>query len=187
MSAVQPPEGAPSSARSAENRSADFAVDAPGRLAAALTSAPVADIVAGLGTAPVCSRWIEIDQPMIDRFAELTNDHNWLHVDPARAAQSAMGSTIAHGFLTLSLIPTMAYEVLPRVEESKMGMNYGLNKVRFSAPVPVGSRVRGAFVLTGAKTRDDGSRTELTYSVTIEIDGGPRPALIAEWIRVAIF
>ena len=98
-----------------------------------------------------------------------------------------MGSTIAHGFLTLSLIPTMAYEVLPRVQESTMGMNYGLNKVRFVAPVRVGSRVRGAFVLASAKTKEDGSRTELVYDITVEIDGEDKPALIAQWIRVAMF
>ena len=120
------------------------AVDSIGKLAHALTEAPITDIVAGVGGEPVHSRWIAIDQAMIDRFATLTNDHNWLHVDPERAAKSPVGSTIAHGFLTLSLIPTMAYEVLPRVQESTMGMNYGLNKVRFVAPVRVGSRVRGA-------------------------------------------
>ena len=165
----------------------NFAVDSPGLLATALTSAPIRDIVAGLGRAAAPSRWIEIDQGMIDGFAELTNDHNWLHVDPERAARSAVGSTIAHGFLTLSLIPTMAYEVLPRVEEAKMGMNYGLNKVRFVAPVPVGSRVRGVFTLAEAKTKEDGSRTELAYRVDVEIQDSDKPALVAEWIRVAIF
>lgn len=162
-------------------------VDAIGRLSAGLTEAPISEVVAAVGAAPVHSRWIAIDQAMIDRFAELTNDHNWLHVDPVRAAQSPVGGTIAHGFLTLSLIPTMAYEVLPRVRESKRGMNYGLNKVRFVAPVPSGSRVRGAFVLAAANTRDDGSRTELTYDITVEIEGHDKPALIAQWIRVAIF
>ena len=163
------------------------AVDSIGKLAHALTEAPITDIVAGVGGEPVHSRWIAIDQAMIDRFATLTNDHNWLHVDPERAAKSPVGSTIAHGFLTLSLIPTMAYEVLPRVQESTMGMNYGLNKVRFVAPVRVGSRVRGAFVLASAKTKEDGSRTELVYDITVEIDGEDEPALIAQWIRVAMF
>lgn len=163
------------------------AVDAIGKTAHALTAAPISDIVAGIGGAPVRSRWIAIDQPMIDRFAELTNDHNWLHVDPERAAKAPTGGTIAHGFLTLSLIPTMAYEVLPRAEESRMGMNYGLNKVRFVAPVRAGSRVRGAFVLESAKTKEDGSRTELVYGITVEIEGSDKPAMVAEWIRVAIF
>jgi len=164
-----------------------MATDPLGPLGTALTTAPLSEIVAGVGAAPVHTRWLEIDQATIDRFADLTNDHNWLHVDPQRAAQSPAGGTIAHGFLTLALIPTMAYEVLPRVQEARMGMNYGLNKVRFVAPVPVGSRVRGAFTLLQAKTREDGSRSELTYAITIEIEGSERPALVAEWIRVAIF
>jgi acyl dehydratase len=164
-----------------------MAADPLGRLGSALTTAPFSEIVAGVGAPPAYSRWLAIDQATIDRFAELTNDHNWLHVDPERAAASPAGGTIAHGFLTLSLIATMAYEVLPRVQEAKMGMNYGLNKVRFVAPVPVGSRVRGAFALVQAKSREDGSRTELTYAITLEIEGRDKPALVAEWIRVAIF
>jgi acyl dehydratase len=163
------------------------AIDADGKLSTARTAAPLHEILAGIGAPPVHSRWITIDQPMIDGFAALTNDHNWLHVDRERAAQSPFGGTIAHGFLTLSMIATMAYDVLPRVSDAKMGMNYGLNKVRFIAPVPAGSRVRGAFALVSADSKEDGSRTEMTYRIDIEIEGAAKPAVVAEWIRVAIF
>ena len=155
------------------------AVDSIGKLAHALTEAPITDIVAGVGGEPVHSRWIAIDQAMIDRFATLTNDHNWLHVDPERAAKSPVGSTIAHGFLTLSLIPTMAYEVLPRVQESTMGMNYGLNKVRFPAPVPVGSRLQGEFRLKACEPVDHGG-LQLTAEVTIRREGSDKPVCVAE-------
>jgi acyl dehydratase len=162
-------------------------INLPGRLSGASKEAPIRDIIALAGAPTMHSRWITIDQGMIDRFAELTNDHNWLHVDPERAAKSVVGGTIAHGFLTLSLIATMAYDVLPKVAYAKMGMNYGLNKLRFIAPVPSGSRVRGAFALTSATTKKDGSRTEMLYRVEIQIEGSDKPALMAEWIRVAIF
>ena len=154
------------------------AVDSIGKLAHALTEAPITDIVAGVGGEPVHSRWIAIDQAMIDRFATLTNDHNWLHVDPERAAKSPVGSTIAHGFLTLSLIPTMAYEVLPRVQESTMGMNYGLNKVRFTGTVPAGSRLRGVIRLKDYLPIERGA--QMTTEVVIEREGQDKPVCIAE-------
>ena len=156
------------------------AVDSIGKLAHALTEAPITDIVAGVGGEPVHSRWIAIDQAMIDRFATLTNDHNWLHVDPERAAKSPVGSTIAHGFLTLSLIPTMAYEVLPRVQESTMGMNYGLNKVRFMAPVPVGARLRAGAKLMNVEQVAGG--VQVTIEVTFECEGATKPSCVAEVI-----
>ena len=145
------------------------------------------EVSACVGQEVAVTDWITITQEQVNLFAQATGDHQWIHVDPERAKAGPFGAPIAHGFLTLSLIPTMAYEVLPRVQESTMGMNYGLNKVRFVAPVRVGSRVRGAFVLASAKTKEDGSRTELVYDITVEIDGEDKPALIAQWIRVAMF
>ena len=162
-------------------------IDTEPRVTGARSEAPIREVVAAVGAPPVYSRWITIDQEMIDRFAALTNDHTWLHVDRERAAEGAFGTTIAHGFLTLSMIATMAFDVLPRVSDAKFGMNYGMNKVRFISPVRQGSRVRGAFVLSAVKGDEGSGRVEMTYSVTIEIEGVDKSALVAEWIRVALF
>ena len=132
------------------------------------------------------SEWVDITQERIDAFAEATGDHQWIHVDPERAKAGPFGAPIAHGYLTLSMLAGHLGGVV-QVREVRMGVNYGLNKVRFVAPVRVGSRVRGAFVLASAKTKEDGSRTELVYDITVEIDGEDKPALIAQWIRVAMF
>jgi acyl dehydratase len=123
------------------------------------------------------SSWIEVTQDRIDGFAEATGDRQWIHVDPERAAQGPFGTTIGHGYLTLSLIPVMSYEVLPH-EEGGMGINYGVNRVRFPAPVPVDSRVRGTFRVESVEEADWGSQS--TFSVTIERDGGDKPACVAE-------
>jgi acyl dehydratase len=124
------------------------------------------------------SSWIEVDQERIDAFAEATGDHQWIHVDPERAAQGPFGQTIGHGYLTLSLIPAMSYELLPRAEGGGMGINYGLNKVRFPAPVPSGSKVRGTFRLLEREDADWGSQA--TWQVTLERDGGDKPVCVAE-------
>ena len=123
------------------------------------------------------SSWVEVDQERIDAFADATGDHQWIHVDPERAAKGPFGGTIGHGYLTLSLIPAMSYELLPR-SEGGMGINYGLNKVRFPAPVPVGSRVRGTFRLLELEEADWGSQA--TWSVTLEREGGDKPVCVAE-------
>jgi acyl dehydratase len=123
------------------------------------------------------SSWIEVTQDRINGFADATGDHQWIHVDPERAAQGPFGTTIGHGYLTLSLIPVMSYEVLPH-EEGGMGINYGVNRVRFPAPVPVDSRVRGTFRVESVEEADWGSQS--TFSVTIERDGGDKPACVAE-------
>jgi acyl dehydratase len=122
------------------------------------------------------SSWIEVTQEKIDRFADATGDHQWIHVDPARAKDGPFGTTIAHGYLTLSLLPVASYEVLPR--EGTMGINYGVNRVRFPAPVPVGSKLRTTFE---AKAVDDfpGGR-QSTYLATIEREGGDKPVCVAE-------
>jgi acyl dehydratase len=123
------------------------------------------------------SSWIVVDQDKINAFAGATGDHQWIHVDPQRAAQGPFGQTIGHGYLTLSLIPLMSYEVMPR-QEGGMGINYGLNKVRFPAPVPSGSRVRGTFRVENVEEADWGNQSTLT--ATLEREGGDKPVCVAE-------
>ena len=125
------------------------------------------------------SSWIEIPQETIDAFADATGDRQWIHVDPERAAQGPFGSTIGHGYLTLSLLPVMSYEVLP-AHEGGLGLNYGLNRVRFPAPVPVGSRVRGSFRVDSVEEADWGHQAQLT--ATVEREGGEKPVCVAEVI-----
>jgi len=133
------------------------------------------------------SSWRLVDQSRIDAFAEITEDHQFIHVDPVRAArETPFGGTIAHGFLTLSLLSTFAYEVLPTVEGAAMGVNYGFDKLRFVSPVRAGSRVRGRFRLAEATMR---SPTELLSrtQVSVEIEGADKPALVADWLGLLYF
>jgi acyl dehydratase len=125
------------------------------------------------------SDWHVIGQDRIDGFAEATGDHQWIHVDPEKAAQGPFGTTIAHGFLTLSLIPMLNWEAYT-VEGVRMGVNYGLNKVRFTAPVPVGSRVRASTELAEATEIDGG--VQIVCRVTVELEGSEKPACIAETV-----
>ena len=125
------------------------------------------------------SDWIGIEQSRIDRFAEATGDHQWIHVDPQRAAAGPFGSTVAHGFLTLSLLPEMSASAF-EVRDTRMGINYGLGKVRFPAPVPVGSRLRGRFKLLAYEPIDGGA--QLTVEVTMEREGHLKPVCVAESI-----
>jgi len=126
------------------------------------------------------SSWIDVTQERIDAFADATDDHQWIHVDPERAATGPFGTTIGHGYLTLSLLPAMSYEVVPRQEGGGMSVNYGLNRVRFPAPVPSGSRVRGTFRVESIDESDWGFQA--TMSATIERDGGDKPVCVAELI-----
>lgn len=143
----------------------------------------VADFKARIGTEIGVSTWRDVTQEKVDAFAVSTGDVNYLHVNPERArAQAGMSGTIAHGLFTLSLLPTFAYELTPKVMGSVLGLNYGFDKVRWIAPVPVGSRVRARYVLADAEVKN-GSLV-LTYDVTVEIEGqemdkGGKPALIA--------
>ncbi|MFJ5224770.1 MaoC family dehydratase [Streptomyces sp. NPDC088400] len=135
------------------------------------------ELRAGVGEQLGHSDWLEIDQKRIDLFADATGDHQWIHVDPERAAAGPFGTTIAHGYLTLSLLPALVPQIL-RVENVKMGINYGTNKVRFPSPVPVGSRLRASAVLKDVS--DAGEGVQITMLVTIEREGGGKPACVAE-------
>jgi acyl dehydratase len=125
------------------------------------------------------SDWHVITQEQINLFADATGDHQWIHIDPERAAQGPFGTTIAHGYLTLSLIPMLFTEV-SRVDGARMGVNYGLNKVRFPAPVPVGSKVRGGVLLKSVEDVPGG--VQVINEVTIEIEGSEKPCCIAETV-----
>ena len=138
------------------------------------------DLVALIGQEVGVSDWILIDQERINAFADATLDHQFIHVDPEAAAKTPFGGTIAHGFLTLSLMSQMSYQATPVLEGVTMGVNYGFDKLRFIQPVPSGSRVRGRFKLLSAE--DKGGRWLIKHEVTVEIDGQAKPALIAEWL-----
>ena len=122
------------------------------------------------------SSWIEIPQEKIDAFADATGDDQWIHIDPERAKEGPFGTTIGHGYLTLSLLPVMSHEVIPR--QGRMSINYGLNRVRFPSPVPVGSRLRGSFAVGQVDEIEGGS--QVTMTATIEREGSDKPVCVAE-------
>jgi acyl dehydratase len=142
------------------------------------TTVTLADLPSLKGEHLGTSKWLEVTQEMIDTFADATGDHQWIHVDPERAAAGPFGTTIAHGYLTLSLIPQLAPQTLV-VEGRSMGVNYGLNRCRFPTPVPVGSRIRADVRLTDV-TELDGGAMQTTTEVTINIQGSDKPACVAE-------
>ena len=144
------------------------------------------DLQANVGKNVGESQWRTVDQQRIDGFAELTEDPQWIHTDPERAArESPFGTTIAHGFLSLSLLSAMAIDVLPTIKGQVMGINYGFDKVRFMNPVREGSKIRGSFTLLEVKQRSD-NEWQLRHGVQVEIEGQEKPALIAEWLSLAI-
>ena len=143
------------------------------------TFAKLQDLQAQIGQEIGLSHGITVDQKRIDQFAEATGDHQWIHVDPVKAAKGPFGKTVAHGFLTLSLLPEMFAGAFD-IGDVRMGVNYGLNKVRFTAPVPSGGRVRGRFVLREYLPIDGGA--QLTVEATIELEGSSKPACIADSI-----
>ena len=126
------------------------------------------------------SPWVEITQERIDTFARAIEDFQWIHVDPERAKASPFGRTIAHGFLTLSLLSHLSEKTFGFADR-RMGINYGLNRVRFTSPVPVGSRVRARFTLQKYEPIE-GNGVQVTWNVVVEIDGAAKPALVAEWL-----
>ena len=133
------------------------------------------------------SSWHLVDQKRINVYADVIEDHQFIHIDPERAKkETPFGSTVAHGFLTMSLLSIMSYEVMPVIEGTTMGVNYGFDKLRFISPVKAGSRVRGRFVLAEAKLRKDKELQSRTI-VTIEIEGEEKPALVADWLGLIYF
>ncbi|WEX77037.1 MaoC family dehydratase [Sinorhizobium numidicum] len=147
----------------------------------------LSDIKALIGKELGVSDWITVTQKTIDRFAEATGDFQFIHTDPARAAaETPFGGTIAHGFLSLSLLSAMNYNCLPKIREQTMGINYGFEKVRFVAPVKSGARVRGRFAMADARFRGAGMLM-ITYDVTVEIEGERKPALTATWQTIIQF
>ena len=154
--------------------------DSPdGASSAAVHFATLASLQARVGEHLATSPWVLIDQQRIDLFAQATGDHQWIHVDPVRAAAGPFGSTIAHGFLTLSLLPELAEKAIC-IDDVKMGINYGLNRVRFMAPVPSGSRLRGQLRLKAYEPLAGGA--QVTMEVSIEREGADKPVCVAETV-----
>jgi acyl dehydratase len=150
------------------------------RPAAGVTVLELADLGGLVGREVATSDWLAVTQDRIDAFAEATGDHQWIHVDAERArAETPFGATIAHGFLTLSLLTALMHTAVA-VSGARMVLNYGLNRVRFVSPVPSGSRVRARISLGGIEDLADG--TQATWVVTVEREGADRPAAAAEWI-----
>jgi acyl dehydratase len=131
------------------------------------------------------SHWFVVDQERIDAFAKVTEDEQFIHVDPVEAAATPFGGTVAHGFLTLSMLSPMAYSALPRIEGIAMGVNYGFERVRFLHPVRSGSRVRARFTLAAVNQRS-AREWQLTYDVSVEIEGAAKPALAATWLTMQV-
>jgi acyl dehydratase len=137
----------------------------------------IGEIRPGLELGP--SRWFDVPQERIDAFADVTEDRQWIHVDPERAAESPFGTTVAHGLLTLGLVIPMTYELMP-VEDARLAVNYGLNRVRFPAPVPAGSRVRGRLRID--EVEDVDGAVQLVAAATVEREGAQKPVVAAELV-----
>jgi acyl dehydratase len=139
----------------------------------------IRDLEARVGEEIAVSPWVDMPQERIDLFAKATEDFQWIHVDRERAKQSDFGTTIAHGYLTLSMLPKLIESTF-EFSDRKLGVNYGLNKVRFTSPVPAGAKIRGRFTLAKYEKLEGGVQT--TWSVTVEREGGDKPAMVAETI-----
>jgi len=146
----------------------------------AKTTVNLRELESRVGQEVGVSPWVEISQARIDQFAEATGDFQWIHVDPKRAKDSPFGGTIAHGFLTLSMLPKLTESTF-EFADRKMGVNYGLNKVRFTSPVPAGARIRGRFTLARFE-KIDGNGVQTTWNAVIEREGGDKPVCVAETI-----
>lgn len=140
----------------------------------------IRDLESRIGQEVGVSPWVEITQERIDTFARAIGDFQWIHVDAERAKNSPFGRTIAHGFLTLSLLSHLAEQTFS-FSDRRMGINYGLNRVRFTSPVPVGSRVRAHFTLAKFE-KIEGNGVQVTWNTVVEIEGASKPALVAEWL-----
>ncbi len=142
------------------------------------------DLQTKIGQELGVSEWAEMSQDRISTFADVTEDHQFIHIDAEKAKMfTPFGGTIAHGFLTLSMLSRFAETGLPSVTGAKMGMNYGLNKVRFLSPVPSGAKIRGRFTLTSAEEKNPGQLL-LCHTITVEIDGAEKPAAVADWLSL---
>jgi acyl dehydratase len=130
------------------------------------------------------SKWFDIPQSAIDAFADLTHDHQFIHIDVEKAKATPFGGTIAHGFLTVSMLSAMAYDALPDIAGRTMGVNYGFDRLRMMSPVKAGARIRGRFVLKALDSKS-AQQHQLTHAVTVEIEGAEKPALAADWVTLA--
>ena len=146
-----------------------------------MPAASLDEIRAKIGSEVGVSDWISIDQARIDAFAEATEDRQFIHVDPEAAARTPFGGTVAHGFLTLSLLSRMAADAMLLPDSTNLVVNYGVNRVRFLAPVRAGARVRGRFTLDSVEEKAPGQML-MRHTVTVEIEGEDKPALNAEWL-----
>ncbi len=142
---------------------------------------PLAEMRALVGRETGVSGWLSLEQDRIDAFADLCGDHQFIHVDPVRAAETPMGGTVAHGFLTLSLLSYLAAGARPRIEGTVRAINYGFDRLRFVAPVPSGARIRARFTLAALDEPRPGEAA-LAWDVTVEVDGQDRPAIVARWL-----
>jgi acyl dehydratase len=155
-------------------------METAGELAARMITIPsLSSLKERIGEELAVSDWLTVDQATIDKFAEATGDHQWIHVDQERAAKGPFGTTVAHGYLTLSLLPKLAESAL-KVDDVRMGVNYGLNRVRFPAPVPSGSRIRARLKLLAYEPIDGGA--QLVMQVTMEREGSDKPVCVAETV-----
>ena len=145
----------------------------------------ISDLPSLIGKEVGVSRWIHVDQARIDAFADTTEDRQYIHVDPKRARETPLGGTIAHGFLTLSLASAMNFDAVEPLDGLSMGVNYGFDRLRFIAPVPAGSNIRGRFRLLAAEDKGGGGWL-LRYEITVEIEGSDKPALVAEWLGLQV-
>ncbi len=147
----------------------------------AARAVPVEELKASIGKEIAVSEWFEISQDRIDGFADTTDDHQWIHVDRERAAtESPFGTTIGHGFLSLSMLAPIMMRTVRVAGNFKHGINYGLNRVRFPAPVPAGSRIRGHIAPVGVEEHSWGVQT--VWKVLVELEGNPKPCVVAEWV-----
>lgn len=144
------------------------------------------DLVASVGREAGISPWRTVTQEMIDKFADATDDHQFIHCDPERAArETAFGGTIAHGFLLLSLLSPMTFETVPGLRGASVGINYGFDSIRFVTPVRTGARIRARFVLAEARVRPSGW-VQMAHDVTVEVENAIKPALTARWLTLAV-
>lgn len=152
----------------------------------ARTAVTLAELAKRGGEEVGLSRWFSVDQARIDAFADATDDHQFIHLDAGRAAaETPFGGTVAHGFLTLSLLSAMSYDALPPIAGQRHGVNYGFERLRFVTPVRSGSKLRGRFKLVGAQERRPGEWM-LRHAATVEIESLDRPALVADWITLVV-